>query len=457
MSAGFDVAKGSIVKLVGPQGEYTRVCPKNTTEATKTLEAASWRALEVSHISELERNETITEVHRSEAGERKVHPVKLDYKIKIQPDSGEWDKDKVRGCVDTSRSWDSNEYVFADTLSHSEMCVVVASAAKYGHRLLKIDIKDAHPNTDLPFAHFAQMFKHHARYQADGTQSIYRVDKGLPGLPPAARAFNRKLRDAYEKIGFTKLPSLRAMIRLAGTSPTEGERIIGGTIVDDILLAGPDELLEYALKEIGAAFGGAITHEYDPRGFGGHQIRRSYVSSAITVAVPEKIYSLAALLGVSYDPAENKKQFGPPAITKEDLEDIEFDYSNAKLDAEQKLCQRATGLLTWITGIRLDVIYFGRKCARVMSAPKAVAVLKVLRAIAQALVENPYMGKTFAKAPGVTSELEIVRGKDKELTPIRIFDEDKPAPESFELVHDATFATMANTSVGTGAYMFMGA
>ena len=62
-------ARGEIVTLQGPQGEYTRICPKNTKEAEKTPEAATWRKLETLHISDLERNETIVEVHHSEAGD----------------------------------------------------------------------------------------------------------------------------------------------------------------------------------------------------------------------------------------------------------------------------------------------------------------------------------------------------------------------------------------------------
>ena len=46
--------------------------------------------------------------------------------------------------------------------------------------------------------------------------------------------------------------------------------------------------------------------------------------------MPEKIYTLAALLGVSHNPTINNK-YGPPAITKEDLDAIDFDYSNPKL------------------------------------------------------------------------------------------------------------------------------
>jgi len=52
--------------------------------------------------------------------------------------------------------------------------------------------------------------------------------------------------------------------------------------------------------------------------------------------------------------------------------------------------------------VRLDISFYARKCSRVMSAPKAEPVLKVLRAITLALLKKPHMGKTFSQSPGVT-------------------------------------------------------
>jgi len=132
------------------------------------------------------------------------------------------------------------------------------------------------------------------------------------------------------------------------------------------------------------------------------------------------------------------------------VDEIDFDRSNEKLTGAQKLCQKATGLLTWICNIRLDVVYHARKCSRVMSAPNATAVLKMLRVIAQVLIETPHMGKTFTHAPG-TMGLEVVNYKE------RAFDCDKQHPSDFEMVHDATLAIESNKSVGSCAYMYMGA
>jgi hypothetical protein len=192
-----------------------------------------------------------------------------------------------------------------------------------------------------------------------------------------------------------------------------------------------------------------VTFEWDPTGFGGFQLRRNFDTRAITIALPEKVFQLATLLNVMHKPAEDDK-FGPPAITKEDLDEIDFDRTNDKLTADQKLCQKATGLLTWIAQVRLDISFFARKCSRVMSAPKAEPVLKVLRAITLALLKKPHMGKTFSQSPGVT-DLEIIKSSKV------AFDADKVAPEAFEIVNDATFSDKTNMSVGSAAYMLMGA
>jgi len=443
-------ARGEVITLQGPQGEYTRICPKNTTEAAKTPEAATWHALDVAHINDLESNETVIECHRSEAEGKTIHRTKIAYRIKVNPDDGTWDKDKVRGCVDTSQTWDSNEPVYADTINHQEMCLIIATAAKHGYKILKIDIKDAHPNTDLPNVHYATMFKGHARYQDDGTESIYKVKKGLPGLPPAARAFSYKLTEKLNNVGLHKCASSRAMYRMPGPNAHEGTCVIGGTLVDDCLFTGPTELLEQMRLAISKEFGGEITFGYEPADFGGYQLRRNLDTKSITVAVPEKVFQFATLMGVKHNPLQIKKM-GPPAISKEEIDEIDFDRTNVKLDEAQKLCQKATGLLTWISQTRLDIVYHARKCSRVMSAPKATAVLKMLKAIAQALIESPHMGKTFSYAPG-TTELEVVKYKQD-----RIFNPEKEHPANFEMVHDATFAVETNKSVGSAAYMYMGA
>ena len=45
----------------------------------------------------------------------------------------------------------------------------------------------------------------------------------------------------------------------------EGNRVLAGTIVDDILMTGPKAMLESALALISKEFGGGITHEYNQR------------------------------------------------------------------------------------------------------------------------------------------------------------------------------------------------
>ena len=60
------------------------------------------------------------------------------------------------------------------------------------------------------------------------------------------------------------------------------------------------------------------------------------------------------------------------------------------------------------------------------------------------------MGKTFSQSPGVT-DLEIIKSSKV------AFDADKVAPAAFEIVNDATFSDKTNMSVGSAAYMLMGA
>jgi len=76
----------------------------------------------------------------------------------------------------------------------------------------------------------------------------------------------------------------------SGKEAHEGERILAGTIVDDIFVTGPDTMLKTTLGAVSDAFGGAVTHEWDPNGFGGFQLRCNFDTKAITIALPEKIF-----------------------------------------------------------------------------------------------------------------------------------------------------------------------
>ncbi len=62
----------------------------------------------------------------------------------------------------------------------------------------------------------------HKRYQDDGTESIYKILKGLPGLPPAARAFSAKLANVLKSMGLNKCDSSRASYRMAGKGAHKG-------------------------------------------------------------------------------------------------------------------------------------------------------------------------------------------------------------------------------------------
>ena len=67
-----------IVRLVGPQGVYTRIEPKDYVEAMITPEAGTWYNLTVAHIAALENDRVLIECHPDEAGTEKVYPSQIE-------------------------------------------------------------------------------------------------------------------------------------------------------------------------------------------------------------------------------------------------------------------------------------------------------------------------------------------------------------------------------------------
>ena len=300
---------------------------------------------------------------------------------------------------------------------------------------------------------FMHMFQGHKRNQPDGRLSIYRVARGFYGVPTAARGFSKLLREKLDTTGAKRLMSARTMFRLAGDGAHLGERVVGGTIVDNILMEGPKHMLNYMLDSISKAFNGDITHEFDPTAFGGYALRRDWSAGTITLAVPEKIFALAAMLNVSHDPKINKKLYGPPAVTREDMEAMGFDKRTGKLDEDQKLVQRADGLGQWIGELRYDEKMYFQEVAKYMSRPLAAPALKILRAVARALIETPFRGVTFGGMKS-TATLETVHSsKDMRELPTRVFDIDR-AGIDYAQVFDATWGSLSNASIVAEAHIF---
>jgi len=140
--------RGSLVQLVGPQGIITRVQPKDSREANITAEAGSWYNLVTAHIAALESDGVLIECHADEANGEKIYPSQMEYKIKINPDTGTHEKDKVRGCMNTI-GWNGLEPVYAETMTAADIKLLAASAVYWNHHILKVDIKDAHPKAPV--------------------------------------------------------------------------------------------------------------------------------------------------------------------------------------------------------------------------------------------------------------------------------------------------------------------
>ena len=232
------------------------------------------------------------------------------------------------------------------------------------------------------------MFRGHTRYDSDGTPRIYEVMVNFWGSPIAGRTFGIDVRDDFFAIGFDRCPSGVGSYRLMRDSDIV--RMV--VITDDVLIGGKRKHIDYIIHEM-ANKRGLIGH-YDPDEFAGWSVRRDRDTHAITLSMPTKIQELCTLLDVS----ENTK-VDSPCVSAAKLDEVVLspkgDGPRPALDAEQKLCQEATGCLVYITEVRPDILHPVHRATRVMPYPPAEPTLALLRGVAQFLLQTLDDGTTF--------------------------------------------------------------
>jgi len=459
--------RGKAVALKDKNGNtYYRVEPKNAAAAEKLPEAGHWEVLTHEHIVNLVDDATLSWVGISAADGHKIYPSQIEYKIKVNDKDGTWDKDKARLCINTKNGWEGAESVFFETLRSTDIKVMVASTVFFkSHRLLKIDIKNAHPKAEGPTVYFYPPYKQ-GRRDHHGERQILRTNNvGFFGVPTATRGFGMLLKDKLIDTGYARCRTARAMYRMPGTSPKEGDRSIAGTIADDILVSGPEYLLQRTLDSLMSAFGKEeLTFRWLEPGknedYAGLQLRISPEYDRITIAVPTKVLALLDLLGISEDDCKNARK-SDTMVTQKDLEAMRLDRpeNNGKMKPEQKLLQKAIGINQWIIEYRTDIHAFQWHMSRVMAYPDTETVGKVMHAAALRLGKKVYAGTTFGgelKGNQQLLQMHADDGKRRPKAGPRVYKMADPAPRVYEQTHDSTWAVAANASVGTDAATFMG-
>lgn len=162
-------------------------------------------------------------------------PIGLKWVFKLKKDpEGKVVKHKARlvakGYV--QRQGIDFEEVFAPVERLETVRLLVAMAAQEGWKLHHMDVKSAFLNGELVEEVYVSQ---PPGFEVDGEEGkVYRLKKALYGLRQAPRAWNSKLDQTLNKMGFAKCPSEHAVYKRR-----KGDNLLlVGVYVDDLIITG---------------------------------------------------------------------------------------------------------------------------------------------------------------------------------------------------------------------------
>ena len=158
-------------------------------------------------------------------------PVKWIYKIKRDA-SGNIERYKARLVAKGFMQQEGVDYneVFAPVSKHTTLRALLAKVAAEGMELHQLDIKTAFLNGELEETIYMQQPE---GYSMGGANLVCLLRKSLYGLKQAPRAWNRRLKQELEDMGFTASDSDPSLF----TAQLKSGTVYILVYVDDILVA----------------------------------------------------------------------------------------------------------------------------------------------------------------------------------------------------------------------------
>ena len=227
--------------------------PQTYEEALKSPDAAEWKLAMNEEIASLEANETWN-LEEKPAGVKPI-PVKWVFKIKKDA-SGNIERYKARLVAKGFMQREGIDYneVFAPVSKHTTLRTLLALVAAQDLELHQLDIKTAFLNGELEETIY---MKQPEGYEEGGPDTVCHLKKSLYGLRQAPRAWNSRLKQELEQMGF-KISQADAGLYVA---EHEGSNIYALVYVDDILIAARDMAAIHNIKE-------RLTSTFDVRDLG---------------------------------------------------------------------------------------------------------------------------------------------------------------------------------------------
>jgi hypothetical protein len=197
------------------------------------LADASWRGAMEEEMRSIHDNQT-WELTTLPAGHRAIG-LKWVFKVKKDP-AGLIVKHKARLVAKgyAQRQGVDFDEVFAPVARLETVRLLLALAAHSGWQVHHMDVKSAFLNGELEEEVYVQQPPGFADAKHGG--HVLKLHKALYGLRQAPRAWNAKLHDSLQSLGFERCPLEHALYRRGGCD----NFLLIGVYVDDLIITGSD-------------------------------------------------------------------------------------------------------------------------------------------------------------------------------------------------------------------------
>ncbi|XP_069361062.1 uncharacterized protein [Maniola hyperantus] len=240
--------------------------PLTIEEALSREDSHMWRAAIQEELKALKKNNTWTLV---KPPERKCNIVDSKWLFRIKEEAGgkRYKARLVARGFSQRRGIDYFE-TFAPVVRHSSLRLLIALTAKLGLHIDQMDVKTAFLNGHLE----EEVYMNQPKGFEEQGDYICRLNRALYGLKQAPRAWNKRLNETLEKLGFHRSKN-ESCVYYRGDKQ---KIIILAVYVDDILIFWNEEqemkkvkeelTLNFEMKDLGSAklmLGINITQEKD--------------------------------------------------------------------------------------------------------------------------------------------------------------------------------------------------
>ena len=332
--------------------------PRTYKEAMETPYREEWKKAMEDEMNSLRNEHNVWELVERQEG-KKVIKNKWVYTIKENPD-GSIKRRKARLVAVGNNQKEGIDYelAYAPVMKMESMRMLIDIAARHGYSIRQYDVKTAYLHGELEENEQVLMEQPQGFEEMGGM--VCKLTKSLYGLPQAGRCWNKKMNEVLMKIGMTRLKGDPCIYYY----DEDGQRVIIGAYVDDLLSIGNDELLDKIIAKIREYF--ILTEN------GNKYLGIEIARTSEGYEIHQRSYIRKTLENFGLEDCK-------PVRTPGDINQKLVDFQGSKM-VEKGIYQEMIGKLTYVArGTRPDIAFQVSNLAQYQQDPREIHLTAVKR------------------------------------------------------------------------------